>query len=814
MLPDKMIKDRAIKYEKPEGLEKKIADWRDPSFSEGAIQILEKRYLGRNDVGEIIETPKELLYRVAHVISQADRNYEDFSQEESERKFYDLMAEGKFFPNSPTLSGAGKGINLAACYKLPIEDSREGIFIDGLYGAIDIQAHGGGTGFNFSKLRPRGAKISTTGGISCGPIPFLKIFDYAIGPVIAQGGTRNGANMGILNYNHPDIEEFIDSKRDGGITNFNLSVGVTEEFMEKVKKEDDYALIDHKGKEVKKVNAKKIFDRIVDNAWADGCPGIIFLDRLEKGNPTPAAGIIDGTNPCGEQPLLDYESCNLGSINLQKFVRDGQIDYSGLEQTVHDAVHFLDNIIDVNIYPLRKSKEEQEKLGKILEKIVMEEEKRVQILEEFSQSPIEKMVKSNRKIGLGIMGFADMLQELNISYGSPVALTLASQVMDFIDKESKNASVKLAETRGKFPNWEESIYNSKSKYFSGKELTLRNATTTTIAPTGTLSTLAGVEGGIEPLFMVSYFKKAIFDRNGNAQIIIAERNKNFERIAMREGFFSEKLMEKIAENGGTLVNIERPSQISYLRWEELKRVFVTANELSIKEHIDTQVAFQKYVDNAVSKTINMKKSAPKEWVEKTYMLAYTQGLKGITIFRDGSKGEQVRSAGQSAENKSTLMGERPKVIGTTIPQKTPHGTAYITLNLVDGDSFNEGTPYETFITIGKGGKDMSAIGEGYGRLASLALKHGVPLPEMIEQLAGIGGGTQMGFGENRVSSLPDALSQGWGEAYDQLTKLGNQLSKKESLKEKFSGNFCECGGPIKGDGCCGTCIVCGLSKCK
>jgi len=808
-----MIKEGGIKYQKPEGLEKKIADWRNPSFSEGAIQILEKRYLEKSDTGELTETPKEMLYRVAHVISRADDIYGDFRPEESEKRFYDLMAEGKFFPNSPTLSGAGKGINLAACYKIPIEDSREGIFVDGLYGAIDIQAHGGGTGFNFSKLRPRGARISTTQGVSCGPIPFLKIFDYAIGPVIAQGGTRNGANMGILNFNHPDIEEFIDSKRDGGITNFNLSVGVTEEFMKMVQKGEDYALIDHKGKEVRKVNAKKIFNKIVENAWADGCPGIIFLDRLERGNPTPEIGTIDGTNPCGEQPLLDYESCNLGSINLYKFIRDGQIDFSGLGQTVRDAIHFLDNVIDVNNYPLRKPHGEREKLGKILDRIIVEEEKRAQILEEFSQSPIEKMVKSNRKIGLGVMGFADMLQELNLSYGSPEALALADQIMEFINKESKKASIELARTRGKFPNWKGSIYDSTSPHFTGEELELRNATTTTIAPTGTLSTLAGVEGGIEPLFMVSYFKKAVFDREGKAEVTIAERNKTFEKVAIREGFFSEELMEEIAKKGGSLTHIERPSQVGYSRWEELKRIFVTANELSIEEHIGTQATFQKHVDNAVSKTINMKKNAPKEWVERTYMMAYTDGLKGITIFRDGSKGEQVRNSGET-KSKGVLLGERPKVIGTTIPQKTPHGTAYITLNLVDGESFNEGTPYETFITIGKGGKDMAAIGEGYGRLASLALKHGVPLQEMIDQLAGIGGETQTGFGEKRVSSLPDALSQGWIESYNQLTKLGDQLPKKEGSKDKFSGNFCSCGGPIKGDGGCGVCAACGLSKCK
>jgi len=817
-------------YKRPFNLKDMISDWQEPNFSEGALKILKKRYLLKNNKEEIIETPKEMLYRVAKIISQPDKKYKDFNQEESEKDFYNLMAEGKFLPNSPTLKGAGLNINLSACYKIPVEDSREGIFREALYNAICIQAFGGGTGFNFSYLRPKDSLIKSTRGKSSGPISFMRVFDLAIGKVIAQGGTRQGANIGILNYDHKDIEQFITCKKDGGITNFNISVGVTEEFMEKVKNGEEYFLKDHKGKKVKKVHAKEIFDKIVHNAWANGDPGIIFLDRLEKDNPTPKLGIIDGTNPCGEQPLLNFEACNLGSINLLKMIKrnnDGkcEIDYPLLKDTIHKSVHYLDNVIEVNNYPLKKSREEVKGLEAILRKEIKDEKAIRSIIKKFSESPIEKIVKENRKIGLGVMGFADLLIKLGIPYGSEESYKVAEKIMKFIDDESKKASVKLAKTRRKFKNWKDSIYDAKSEHYKGKNLELRNATTTTIAPTGTLSTLAGVEGGIEPLYGVAYYKRAIY-KDGKPKIEFVEINKEFEEIAKKKGFYNEKLILEIANKGGSLKNITKPKNISEEEWEQLKQLFVTAHDLSVEAHVKMQNSFQKHVDNAVSKTTNMPKEAEKSWVEKAYWLAYESGIKGITIYRNESKKHQVRSSGESELEGKLYEIKRPPVTGTTIKQLTPHGKAFITLNVLKD---NPEIPYETFANIGKGGKDISAISEGYGRLLSLAFKHGVPLLDIIEQLEGIGGETKAGSAGNVIRSLPDSFSKALEVAYNLLNdklirekKINNKLEKnsrtdnKEIFEEevKFSGNFCKCGGMLKPDGGCLVCVDCGFSKCE
>jgi len=795
-----------MRYEKSDGLEDKIKSWQEPDFSEGANGVLMKRYLLRDERRIICETPKELLYRVAHVLSEVDRIYGDKNPEETEKEFYEAMAERRFFPNSPTLKGAGRDINLSACYVVQIEDSREGIF-GALQDAVSIQAYGGGTGFNFSEIRPEGSPISTTGGQASGPISFIGAFDYVVGPVIAQGGTRNGANMGILNYDHPDIEQFLTCKAQGGLKNFNISVGVTEGFMRMVEKDEEYKLQHLKWGKERLVKAKEIYHKIIENAWKNGDPGIIFLDRLERDNPTPDLGKIVATNPCGEQPLLPFEACDLGSINLAVHVKENkekrELDYEKLRQTIHTAVHFLDNIIDANVYPLKKTEKEQDQLRRVLQKTYKDQSKIEKIVEAWAQSPIEKIVKGNRKIGLGVMGFADLIAFLGVGYGTLRSQEIAEEVMGFIDAESKRASEKLAETRGVFPNWEGSIFDPKSKHYRGKNLRLRHATTTTIAPTGTLSTLAGCEGGIEPLFAVAYKKKAGYDQEGNPTIEFITTSPEFERIAKEEGFYYEGLEEEIYENGGSLKNIKKPDSVSKKRWEELIDIFTTANELPVEYHIGIQSAFQKHLDNAASKTINMPKEAPREWVERAYQLAYKHNLKGVTIYRDGSIERQVKSTGKtsSLEEEST----RPEVIGKTVPQKTPQGKAYVTLNVLEEDNSK---PYEAFISIGKGGRDMSAIGEGYGRLVSLAFKKGVPIEEIISQLDGIGGETQI-FSKEKITSLPDALAKGLKELYEKLTHL-----KLDTKKEGFTGNFCQdCGGEMHAVGGCPTCVSCGFSKC-
>ncbi len=793
-------------YTKPKDLEKKISDWAEPSFSEAGISILNLRYLTKDESGKVIETPKEMLYRVAHVVGQIDSDYGDFNPDETEKEFYDLMASGKFLPNSPTLRGAGLNINLSACYVVPVEDSREGIFKEALYGAVEIQAHGGGTGFNFSKLRAKGSLISSTKGQASGPVSFMKDFDVIIGRTIAQGGTRQGANMGILRYDHPDIEQFISCKeKKGEISNFNISVGVTEDFMRKVIAGEDYDIIDHKGKVVGKKNAKQIFDKIVNNAWKRGDPGIIYLDRINKRNPTPDLGAITGTNPCGEQPLLDFEACNLGSINLRSFIKDKQIDWEGLEKAVYSSVHFLDNVIDANKFPLEKTEKEKRELEEVLSRHLTDEELISSIIKEYSVSPIEKIVKGNRKIGLGVMGFADMLSSMEIGYGSDESFELAEKVMEFIHKKSQEGSVRLAETRGTFPNWKGSIYDPESKNFLGEFLKLRNASVSTIAPTGTISTALGVSGGIEPQFSVAYTRKSVYDENGIAKIESFIVDREFEKLARREGFFSQELLDQISENKGSLLGVRKPKNVSAKRWAEIKDLFLVANDLSYDEHIRMQDDFQKHVDNAISKTINLPEDVDEETVRGAYLMTLETAVKGITVYRDNSIENQTLSAKRQVQLEN---GERPSVIGTTIKQKTPFGNAFITLNVFKDDPT---TPYEAFITIGKGGKDIDAIAEGYGRMVSLSFKRGVKIEELAEQLQGINGESVAGLGPNKVSSIPDAFGKGLIEAYSQINNTKTKLKSSE-----LSGNFCPtCGSKmIMVEGCqkCSN-PSCGYAKC-
>ncbi len=560
----------------------------DIKLSTNAIKVLEKRYLKRNEDGEVIEKPGGMFRRVAENIALADRIYDknaDLSK--TEEKFYDMMSNLEFLPNSPTLMNAGSELQqLSACFVLPIEDSIESIF-EGLKTAALIHQSGGGTGFSFSNLRPKGDLVKSSMGVASGPISFMTIYNTST-EVIKQGGKRRGANMAVLNVDHPDILDFITAKQENeSLNNFNISVALTEKFMDAVENDGSYDLINPRTEEeAGKLKAQNVFDLIVTMAWKNGEPGVIFLDRINKYNPTPGVGKIESTNPCGEQPLLGYESCNLGSINLAKMVDDGEVDWDKLRETTRGAVHFLDNVIDMNKFPVRQ---------------------------------IERMTLANRKIGLGVMGFADMLIKLGIPYNSEEGAELAEKVMKFIREEGREMSEKLAEKRGVFPNWDSSIFKEQDRK-------MRNATITTIAPTGTISIIANCSSGIEPLFAISFIKY-VMDQNELVMV-----NPIFEEIARERGFYSNELMKKIAKKGSIQhVDID----------DDIKEVFVTAHDIEPKWHVKMQAAFQKYTDNAVSKTVNFPSSASTEEVEEVYRLAYKLGCKGITIYRDKSRSEQV-----------------------------------------------------------------------------------------------------------------------------------------------------------------------------
>jgi len=570
-------------------------------LSLNALKVLERRYLLKNEKGEVVETPLQLFKRVAKNIAQADLKYDKNADvKKTEQEFYSMMVNFEFLPNSPTLMNAGTELGqLAACFVIPVEDSLCDIFEAVKYAAL-IHKTGGGTGFSFSRLRPKNDVVKTTGGIASGPVSFMRVFDVAT-EVIKQGGRRRGANMGVLRVDHPDILDFITAKeKEGMLSNFNISVGATDEFMQAVEKDENYALVNPRTKEVvQRIRAKDVFNLIVTMAWKNGDPGMIFIDRINRDNPTPKLGEIEATNPCGEQPLLPYEACNLGSINLSKFVKEGRIDFPRLKDIVWKAVHFLDNVIDQSKYPLKK---------------------------------IEEMVQSNRKIGLGVMGFADMLLKLGIPYDSEHALETAEKVMRFIKEEATKASIELAKKRGPFPNF------SKSVYAEREEPERRNATLITIAPTGSISIIANTSSGIEPLFAV------VFVRNVMEGTELLEINPVFEEIARKRGFYSERLMREIAKTGSVQKVRGVPGDI--------KRLFVTAHEIAPKWHVLMQAAFQKHVDNAVSKTVNLPYHATPMDVADVFWLAYKTGCKGITVYRDRSKPTQVLYRGEVSKESS------------------------------------------------------------------------------------------------------------------------------------------------------------------
>ncbi len=753
--------DEIISFSPPE---KRARNFKPLKLSDNALTVLKRRYLVKNEKGEVIETPEELFLRVARHLASADKDY--LSEEELlvlEEEFYNMMAEAKFLPNSPTLMNAGRPLGqLSACFVLPIEDSMESIFETLKYTAI-IHKSGGGTGFSFSRLRPKNDIVQSTKGISSGPVSFMQVFDSAT-EAVKQGGTRRGANMGILRVDHPDILDFIECKADNSkINNFNISIALTEKFMRAVTLNEDYELVNPRsGNVVGKLKARDVFDKIVDLAWKNGEPGIIFIDRINRDNPTPHIGEIESTNPCGEQPLMAFESCNLGSINLSKFVVDGKVDYDELERIIKLAVRFLDNVIDVNKFPLPE---------------------------------IEKNTKANRKIGLGVMGFADMLIKLGIPYDSDEGIMMAEKIMSFINAKSKEASSALAREKGVFPNFKGSIYDKKGC------IPMRNATTTTIAPTGTISILADSSSGVEPLFGVAFVRN-VMDRDKLVTV-----NPLFREIAKEEGFYSDSLMERIAEVGS-------PRHIDEIP-ERIKKIFATAHDVTPEYHMRMQAAFQKYTDNAVSKTVNFPNTATRDEVREVYELAYKLGCKGVTIYRDGSRDEQVLTTGVT--NKEKDKGEtvvpkkrmRPKaLVGRSIQMLTGCGPLYVTINEDDKGLF------ELFNNIGKAGGCAGAQSEAIGRLVSLAFRSGIPAEAIIKQLVGISCHRPKGIGKNKITSCADGIAKAIKLYLDEKSNLTGEVVEDSVEKREIARGACpECGGVIEHEGGCMVCRDCAYSEC-
>lgn len=731
------------------------------TLSENSLTVLRKRYLRRDENGNPVETPEAMFRRVAHTIAAIEESYHTNPAEieQLERDFYDLMTSLKFMPNSPTLMNAGRELGqLSACFVLPIDDSMEGIF-DAVKHTALIHKTGGGTGFNFSRLRPANDLVRTTKGVSSGPISFMEVFNAAT-ETIKQGGTRRGANMAILRVDHPDILDFIVCKKNNDrLNNFNISVAITDEFMEAVASGSDYPLLSPRTKAVERMlSAPKVFQMIVNMAWRNGEPGIIFIDAINRNNPTPAQGEIESTNPCGEQPLLPYESCNLGSINLSLLVRLGsegpEVDWVEFKRTIHLAVRFLDNVIDANHYPLEI---------------------------------INEVTRSNRKIGLGVMGWADMLVQLGIPYDSEEALAKAEEVMGFMQKECYEESVELASVRGSFPNFESSIHADRFPH-------LRNAALTTIAPTGTISVISDCSSGIEPYFALA-FERHVLD---GARLV--ELNHFFMEKAEKLGFYNERLEKLIQENGSVRHLAEVP--------EEVQAIFPVAHDIAPEWHVRMQAAFQRHIDNAVSKTINFPFEATVDDVEKAYLLAWHEGCKGITVYRDGSRDHQVLNIGgdrQGMDEGIAIPGHvkprpRPDMVkGITPKVKTSCGNLYITLN-----EDNLGL-CEIFAQLGKSGDCVKAFLEWGCRIASIALRAGVEPASIAENSLGIMCPKPCWVNGEQVQSCPDAIGR----------MISENLHLEIREEKVGAGEMCpDCGAKLELESGCAVCRSCGFSKCS
>lgn len=743
--------------------------------TENARKVLEKRYFRKDERGNPVEEWHDLINRVSADISGGN--------EDKLKRYYELLDSGYFLPNSPTLMNAGNDLQqLSACFVLPVEDSIEGIF-ESIKNAALIHKSGGGTGFSFSNLREQNARVRSTNGISSGPISFLNVFNSAT-DAVKQGGTRRGANMAILSVDHPDILDFITSKEDTTkLTNFNISVALTEEFMQAVHHDEMYQLVSpHNGEVVKELKAKDVFDLIVEMAHRNGEPGIVFIDRINRYNPTPHIGKIESTNPCGEQPLLPNEACNLGSINLAVFNQGDSINWDALKQAVYDSVDFLDDVINSSKFPLPE---------------------------------IDRTVKGNRKIGLGVMGWADLLFSLEIPYNSEEAVELGEEVMEFIDYHSKQRSMQLAEKDGSFPNFKGSIYEQKKLIRAGKlewdllikdmsEKGIRNATTTTIAPTGTISMIANTSSGVEPQFSLVYVKNVM---DGEKLLYI---NPYFEEAVKKAGIYSHELMQKVAENGTVHDMDEIP--------EEIRRVFVTSHDISPEWHIRMQAGFQKFTDNAVSKTINFTRDASVEDIRISYELAYELGCKGVTVYRDGSRQNQVLNLGTEVNGDADQQAQikprtRPEITrGLTRKIETGCGNLYITVN------YDQDGPFELFTTMGKVGGCASAQLEALARLVSLCMRSNIDSETIVRQLRGIRCPSPMWHKGEMVTSCADAVAK----SLEKLVQVipGEIEEMKGTDKPaiipnsgKMSGICPDCGSAIQHEEGCMKCPNCGWSKC-
>jgi ribonucleoside-diphosphate reductase alpha chain len=818
------------------------------TMTPNALTVLEKRYLIKDDKGKPTEKPATLFQRVSRTIAAPDAKYgaSPGAVEAVAEAFFGMMADRLFMPNSPTLMNAGRPLGqLSACFVLPVEDTlsngKSGIY-DTLRAMALVHQSGGGTGFSFSRLRPSNDIVRSTMGVASGPVSFMTLYDAST-DVVKQGGTRRGANMGILRVDHPDIMEFVTCKDDTTkITNFNISVAVTDAFMKAVEADEPYDLIHPKTQAVVgQLMAREVWGRIIHGAWKTGEPGVFFIDRANQYNPVPHIGAYEATNPCGEQPLLPYDVCNLGSINVGAFVKDGAVDWEHLRQVIYLSTHFLENVIDANNYPLPE---------------------------------IDALSRRIRRIGLGVMGLADLLIRLGIAYDSEEGVEMGRRVQKFVDDESKVESERLAAQRGTFPEWERSIWGPDAtcaKDKAGNRIRpmrrLRNCNVTTVAPTGTISIIAGCSSGIEPLFAVAFMRN-------QAGVLMPDVNEDFIAIAKAEGWHSDDLMKRIAETG----HIDFPEVPA--KWQ---RAFVTANQIKPEWHIRMQAAFQEYNDSAISKTCNFANDASEAYVEEIYRLAYKLNCKGVTVYRDGSRDMQVLSSGATAkkvredktgvsESAATefahadLHGElaevksendrllktvheleaenlqrrqkrsRPETLrGTTRRMETPLGTLYVTITEDD-----RGQPFEVFMSLGKAGGALMADVEAIGRLVSLALRSGIPMKEIHRQLRGISSDRVIGLGPNKVMSVPDAvgiaiekwLQEKMGIQQELLASntgeypavagalpispsviMGAYQTSARTNEPVLAGACPDCGSQLEMAEGCMKCHVCGFSEC-